>query len=296
VGDTAVSETAAAQARPQELASGFQWGPVLKFGLRFLIAAGIVVLVPFLLNMQWRGFQLLFSPANLPFLSLGLLATILVSLISILISLPMAMALALGRLSNIKYIKWPSIAIIEVIRALPLLLLIFYIYLRFPGLDLFRGLTQGNPTDYLPRLVQIVLSPTGIAMIFALTLYTAAVNAELLRSGILSLERGQTEAARSLGLTYWQTMRRVILPQAFRRTLAPLIAQFTILVKDTSLGSIIGFIELQRSAQIIVSTSFNLLEAAYVVAIIYFVVNYLLGQVIKVIERLGPSVERPVEI
>ena len=79
----------------------------------------------------------------------------------------------------------------------------------------------------------------GLAVAVSLTLYTAAVNAELLRAGILSLDRGQTEAARSLGLSYWQTMRLVILPQAFRRILAPLIAQFTILLKDSSLGAII---------------------------------------------------------
>jgi ABC-type amino acid transport system permease subunit len=144
--------------------------------------------------------------------------------------------------------------------------------------------------------MQVVFGEKGIAVIIALTLYTAAVNAELLRSGIVSLERGQNEAARSLGLTYWQTMRKVILPQAYRRTLAPLIAQFTILVKDTSLGSIIGFIELQRTARIIYENDYNPLEALYVVAILYFIINYLLGLTSKFIERRRPSVQlKPIE-
>jgi putative glutamine transport system permease protein len=169
-------------------------------------------------------------------------------------------------------------------------LLIFYINLRFPGLDIFEKIGVGDTNSYFGRAVQIILSEAGLAVLIALTVYTSAVNAELLRSGILSLDRGQTEAARSLGLSYWQTMSRVILPQAFRRTLAPLIAQFTILVKDTSLGSIIGFIELQRSARILYENDYNPMEALYVVALIYFVVNYLLGQTSRFVERRRPSV------
>jgi ABC-type amino acid transport system permease subunit len=170
-----------------------------------------------------------------------------------------------------------------------LILLIFYINLRL-GLDVFQNMGVGDTDTFFGRAVQIVLSPAGLTVTLALTVYTAAVNAELLRSGILSLERGQTEAARSLGLNYAQTMRRVILPQAFRRTLAPLIAQFTILVKDTSLGSIIGFQELKGSGDIIAGLNYNTLEVLYVVTLIYFVVNYLLGLSSKLIERRGPSV------
>jgi His/Glu/Gln/Arg/opine family amino acid ABC transporter permease subunit len=292
-----MSGTAANPARPA--LAGFNWRIVLGLFLRVLIVAGIVVLVPVLMNMQWENFARIFGEGKYDytqFIFQGLTATVLVSLVAIIASLPLATALALGRLSSIKIIKWPSVTIIEAIRALPLLLLIFYIYLRLPGLDIFAPVTTGSTSEFLPRVMQIVLAPAGLALTLALTLYTAAVNAELLRSGILSLDRGQTEAARSLGLSYWGTMRRVILPQAFRRTVAPLIAQFTILVKDTSLGSIIGFIELQRTAQIITLEEYNPMESYYVVAIIYFIINYLLGLVIKFVERRGPTVERPMEI
>lgn len=266
--------------------------------LRLAAIVAVVVLVPDLFNMEWRNFEKIFQKASsIRFLALGLVATITVSLAAILLSLPLATALSLGRLSSIRAIRWPSIAFIEVIRAVPLLLLIFYINLRLPGLDVFQDMGVGDNETFIGRAIRIVLSPAGLTVGLALTVYTAAVNAELLRSGILSLERGQTEAARSLGLNYAQTMRRVILPQAFRRTLAPLIAQFTILVKDTSLGSIIGFRELKGSGDIIAGLDYNTLEVLYVVTLIYFVVNYLLGLSSKLIERRGPSVRvRPVDL
>jgi His/Glu/Gln/Arg/opine family amino acid ABC transporter permease subunit len=294
-----MSGTVANQVRPRPAPTGLNWNLVLGFLVRVLIAGGILVLIPYLMNMEWDNFAKIFGAGKFDytrFILQGLMATVLVSLVSIIASLPLATVLALGRLSAIKVVRWPCVAFVEVIRALPLLLLIFYIYLRFPGLDIFARVVPGRPSDFFPIVVQIVLSPTGIALMLALTLYTAAVNAELLRSGILSLDRGQTEAARSLGLTYWQMMRRVILPQAFRRTVAPLIAQFTILVKDTSLGSIIGFIELQRTAQIIAAEEYNPVESYYVIAIIYFVINYLLGLIVKFVERRGPTVERPMEL
>lgn len=252
-----------------------------------------IILIPIAFNMEWRNFERIFQKfSSIRFLSLGALATVAVSLVAILASLPLATALALGRLSPFRVVRWIAIPYIEIIRALPLLLLIFYISLRFSDqLGVFERMGVGDTESYFGRASQIILSQAGLTVMVALTLYTAAVNAELLRSGILSLDRGQMEAARSLGLTYWQTMRRVILPQAFRRTLAPLIAQFTILVKDTSLGSIIGFIELQRSARILYENDYNPMEALYIVALIYFVLNYLLGLTSRFIERKGPSVE-----
>jgi His/Glu/Gln/Arg/opine family amino acid ABC transporter permease subunit len=273
------------------------WQRPVVFLLKIIGVVLFLVLVPVAFKMEWSDFRPLFNPLTIRFLFFGLVDTVAVSLVAIIASLPLATGLALGRLSHISVIRWPCIVFVEVIRALPLLLLIFYVNLRFPGLDVFAGLRLGASGDYLAIEMERLLSRGALALTIALTLYTAAVNAELLRSGILSLERGQFEAARSLGLSYWQMMRLVILPQAFRRTLAPLIAQFTILVKDTSLGSIIGFLELQRRAVIHYQNNFNPMEALYVVALIYFVVNFMLGLVSKLIERKGPSVEvRPTEL
>jgi aspartate/glutamate/glutamine transport system permease protein len=268
------------------------WRRPVSILLQLLGVVVFLLLVPFAFGMEWSNFQSVLQPLRLRFLGFGVLVTVVISLAAILASLPLATALALGRLSKIAAVRWPCTAFIEVVRALPLLLLIFYINLRFPGLDMFERLNIGGGSDdFVAIEITRVLSQPALAVALALTLYTAAVNAELLRSGILSLERGQTEAARSLGLTYRQTMQRVILPQAYRRILAPLIAQFTILLKDTSLGSIIGLVELQRRAVILYNRDFNPLETLFVVAILYFVLNYLLGLTSKLVQRKQPSIE-----
>jgi glutamate transport system permease protein len=264
---------------------------VLRVGLQALGVVVFLLLIPLVFGMELENFKPLFTWTTARFFFFGLVATVVVSLIAILLSLPLAIGLALGRLSGSKIVRWPSVTFVELVRALPVLLLIFYINLRFPGLDMFEGLGLGNSRDFMAIELNRLLSRGALAVTLALTLYTAAVNAELLRAGIQSLDRGQFEASRALGLSYWQMMRLVILPQAFRRTLAPLIAQFTILVKDTSLGSIIGFVELQRRGTIHYNLNYNTLETLFVLALIYFTVNYLLGLTSKLIERRGPSVK-----
>lgn len=284
----APTPTSVATPRPGLRVTG--WLPAL---LQIAGALVFILAIPLAFGMEWKNFTPLFRPDSLRFLAWGVAATAIVSLVAIVVSLPLATGLALGRLSALTAVRWPCIAVIEVIRAVPLLLLIFYINLRFPGLNVFESVKIGNPEDYTSIELTRLLSQQALAVALALTVYTAAVNAELLRSGILSLDRGQTEAARSLGLSYWQTMRLVILPQAFRRILAPLIAQFTILLKDTSLGSIIGFVELQRRAQILYERDFNPMEALFFIALIYFVLNYLLGLSSRLVERRRPT---PVKI
>lgn len=192
------------------------------------------------------------------FLALGLSTTILVALVSILLSLPLATVFALMRLSSPAWLRIPTIALIESIRALPVLLFIWFTsrFLARQGMEV---------AEFWP-------------VVIALTLYTMAVNAETLRAGILALEKGQMEAARSLGLTYLQAMRYVILPQTFRHMLPPIIAQFATLLKDTSLGYIIGLRELTRHGEILYQGQRNPMETIYIVAVIYFFLNYLLGQ------------------
>jgi len=239
------------------------WWPAL--GLTVENAESLQIAVanwkPFLEFGTWR------------FLALGLAMTVAVSLISIVLSLPLATLAALARLSSRTYVRWPTIAGIEIIRAFPVLILIFYVFTQFSRVAEVTGsslLKSNNVT---------------LAVIIALTLYTTVVNAETIRAGILSLEKGQTEAARSLGLSYAQALRLVILPQTFRRILPPLIAQFVTLVKDTSLGAIIGLLELYHRGQILYQYYRNPLETLWVIAVIYFFVNYALGQSAQRIER-----------
>jgi putative glutamine transport system permease protein len=165
------------------------------------------------------------------FLLSGVQVTFTMAAIAIVVSLILGLLLALLRLSSFPLIRWPATLFIEVVRALPVLLLIFFASLWLPRI--------GVPVD-----------PFAAGTI-ALSLYTASVNAEIMRAGILSIERGQVEAARSLGLTYVQTMRFVVLPQALRRMIPPQVSQLVTLIKDTSLTAVIGVLELTRRSQIL---------------------------------------------
>jgi ABC-type amino acid transport system permease subunit len=265
----------------------------LSILLRLLAALVAVIAFPLIFGLGPSDFARIARPGLLRFLGIGTIATITASLVAILLSLPLATLLALARFSRGGPQRYTAAIVIESIRAIPVLLLIFYVNNRFPGLSQIENLSLPGAVDLL---LGSLLSQAGMAVVIALTLYTAVVNAELIRSGMASLDRGQFEAARSLGMNYWQMMRLVILPQTFRRVLPPLIAQFTTLVKDTSLGSIIGFVELQRAAIIIYQRpGYNVMAVLYVTALIYFVINYLLGKASIAIQQrsggLPPHIE-----
>jgi ABC-type amino acid transport system permease subunit len=246
----------------------------------------VIVIFPLIFGLRLQDFAGVLQPGILRFLGIGTIATVTASLVAILLSLPLATLLALARFSSGKPQRYLSAIVIESIRAIPVLLLIFYVNNRFPWLARIDRL---NLSGLGRTILGALLSQQGMAVVIALTLYTAVVNAELIRAGMASLDRGQFEAARSLGMSYWQMMRLIILPQTYRRVLPPLIAQFTTLVKDTSLGSIIGFVELQRAAIIIYQQpGYSVMAVLYVTALIYFVINYLLGKIsIAIQQRRG---------
>ena len=153
--------------------------------------------------MRADTWHLFVDPAILRFFGEGLLQTVLLSLAAVFISFGVGLLFALGRLSTHRMLRWPSIAYIESIRSLPVLLLIVYFGLK--GSSLFRPIF-GDSFE-LPRFW---------AGVIGLSLYTSAILAEIIRAGILTLPRGQTEAARALGLSHRSTLRYVILPQALR--------------------------------------------------------------------------------
>src|SRR5688500_17050111 len=195
------------------------------------------------------------------FLLSGVQVTFTMAAIAIAVSLVLGLLLALLRLSSVAPVRWAATLWIEVIRALPVLLLIFFASLWLPRM--------GLPVD-----------PFAAGTI-ALSLYTASVNADIMRAGILSIDRGQVEAARSLGLSYRQTMRHVVLPQALRRMIPPQVSQLVTLIKDTSLTAVIGVLELTRRSQILYQSEQppNPLQALFVAACIYFAVNFTLSRV-----------------
>lgn len=230
----------------------------------------ILILLPVVFRMDPARFTIFVDDQAWQiwrFIGQGVLIVLVVSTAAILLSLPVAMALTLGRMSTRPLLRVPSIAFVEGIRAIPLLLLIFYVFLS------------------MPRDLPLPVGREVVALTLALMVYTAAINAETLRAGILALDRGQMEAARSLGLTYWGALRYVVFPQAFRNTLPSLIAQFTTLVKDTSLGQQISMVELVARGVIIYQGFRNPMESLYVIALVYFALNFLLDQVSLATQR-----------
>jgi glutamate transport system permease protein len=190
---------------------------------------------------------------------------------SIVLSFPVGLLFALGRLSPRPWIGLPATFYIEATRALPVLLLI--VYFNIKGSSLFRPLF--GPEFELPRFWAGVLG---------LSLYTSAVLAEIIRAGVLSLPRGQTEASRALGLSYAQSMRHVIMPQALRLMVPAMMGQLTTIIKDTSLVGTIGVFELLRQGRTIFTQFFNPVEVLLIVATIYFVICFLLSQLSRRLE------------
>jgi His/Glu/Gln/Arg/opine family amino acid ABC transporter permease subunit len=209
----------------------------------------------------------------------GLLQTILLSLASIGISFVLGLLLALGRLSTRRWVSWPCIFLIEVTRALPVLLLIVYFGIR--GSTLFRPIF-GDDFEL----------PIFWAGVMGLSMYTSAVLAEIIRAGIVSLPRGQREAAAALGLSYRRSMRYVILPQALRLMVPAMVSQLTTIIKDTSQVSIIGVFELMRQGRTIYTQYFNPIEVFLIIAVIYFVICFTLSQLSRRLEISAPKEAR----
>lgn len=225
------------------------------------------------------------------FIGRGLLLTFAAAVIAIALSLPFGVLFALMRLARSIQLaspggsaarfalSVPSTAVVQSIRSLPLFMLVLFSFLGAPRLGLN-------------------LSPLA-AGVFALTLYTSCVLAEIVRAGILSLDRGQFEAADALGLDYLRKLRFVVLPQALRRMMPSIVSQLVTLIKDTSLLSFITVIELSRRLHFIAQGYFNPVEAYFVAGLLYFVINFSLSTAARRLEvrptRVGPAREAAVQ-
>jgi len=174
---------------------------------------------------------------------------------TIFLGLVLGLVVGLGRLSKSWFVNAPLIAYIEVFRCTPLLVQIVWFYYA------------------LPVLVGIQI-PAVVAGVMTLSLYTGAFYAEIFRGGIVSIERGQWDAARALGLRPWQMMRRVILPQAVRRMIPPFVNQSITQLKNTSLVSTIAVPDLLYNGTLITADTYRPLEVYTVVAVIYFVLLF----------------------
>ncbi len=201
------------------------------------------------------------------FLLVGLQGTLLAAALVAVIGSVFGVLLAIGRVSKARPLRWLSTGYIEVARTVPVLLLIYLMLFGLPQLGI-----------NFPTLWKLVI-PLSIA--------NAAVFAEIVRAGILSLPRGQTEAALSLGLRGGQTMRMIVLPQALRNVTPSLVAQLVSLLKDTSLGYIVAYTELLYRGQVLSAFNHLLIQTFLVVTLIYLVFNGALSFVASRLRRPG---------
>lgn len=200
-----------------------------------------------------------YSPENLGFLMEGLMITLRVAVISIVFSFAIGLIIAVLRYARVPVLSQLLFLWVELIRNLPLLLIMFFTFFA------------------LPEIIRIDLSAEE-AVILALVLFESALISEIIRGGLASIPKGQLEAARSSGLGYVQTLRFVVVPQALRRMIPPLVSQFISLLKDTSLGIIVALDDLMHNGQIIYNHDFGyVFPTLILVATIYFVINYSLS-------------------
>ncbi|MBY0054617.1 amino acid ABC transporter permease [Brevibacillus agri] len=207
-----------------------------------------------------------YAPSHLTFLLEGFWITLQVAFLSIVFSFAIAIVVGVLRYAKIPGVSQMLATAVELIRNLPLLLIIFFTYFALPEV--------GIKLDKF------------YAAVLALVIFEAAMLSEIVRSGLKSVEKGQIEAARSSGLTYVQTLWHIVLPQALRRMVPPIVSQFISLLKDTSLAVVIALPELMNHAQIINGRNVNYVIPTFLlVAVMYFVVNYALSIVSKRLEN-----------
>ncbi|HEV3377952.1 MAG TPA: amino acid ABC transporter permease [Thermoleophilaceae bacterium] len=233
-------------------------------------------------NWEWVT-----SGNNLRFLLEAFLINLEIAAISIVLSLIVGLLLALARLSKPRVVKVAAGVWVDVWRNLPLIFIILYLFLAAP--ESWSRTWEDNAPSFLPEALQ---SGAVFAAVLGLVLYNSAVIAEIMRAGILSLDRGQGEAAASLGLTYPQQLRYVILPQGLRRMVPATVSQLITLNKDTTLVSIIAISEVMRAGRTLSSgfTAFvggveaPLLQVFIFIGALFVVVNYTLSRVSRRLE------------
>jgi len=229
--------------------------------------AGALAVLAYLLVFQPDPYLRIFK-----FVPDGILITFQVTVCSIALALVIGLVTGLGRISRNKHINLIASTYVEIVRGVPLLVQLFYIYYA------------------LGRIVQV---PDLLAAIFSMGFCYGAYMGEVFRAGIASIPVGQTEAARSLGFNRAQTMYHVILPQAWRTILPPVGNEFIALLKDTSLVSILGVADLLRRGREFASESFQYFETFTMVAVLYLIITLILSKLVSIMEdRLSHHVKR----
>ncbi|GGH19319.1 amino acid ABC transporter membrane protein, PAAT family [Cribrihabitans marinus] len=215
---------------------------------------------------------------NIKFLVSGMGDTILISVIAAAISIALGLMVALPALSHRRWLRIVNRVYVELIRSIPLLPMLFWVFYGLP--IIFRSMGLNIPID-----------PFWGAII-TLALSDSAFTAEIYRAGIQSIPKGQHEASQTIGLSYAQTMRYVILPQAIRRILPPLANQFIYIVKMSAFASVIGMQELTRRANELVVTEYRPLEIYSLLIVEYLVLVLIISAGVRWLERRMSADER----
>ncbi len=251
-------------------------------------------------NWEW-----LITGNNARFIIEGFLVNLQIALIAIVIALVLGLLLALLSLSTITPVRLAAKGWVDLFRNLPLIFLILYLALSLP--ESVKQGWQDNAPEFLPEVLRGQLVLAGI---LGLVLYNSAVLAEIMRAGILSLDRGQREAATALGLSYRDQMRHVILPQGLRRMVPATVSQLITLNKDTTLVSIIAIQEVVRSGRVLSQTAGNpfvggsdvaapILQVMIFIGVLFVIVNYALSRLsrrLEVRESRRTAAVRPVAV
>ena len=201
-----------------------------------------------------------------PLLLMGAAVTVRITALSVFLGIIIGLFVGIARISGLRGLRMISAVYVDFLRGTPLLVQIFLVYFALPVLT-------GQRVDPF------------IAAIASCSINSSAYIAEIFRAGIQSIDAGQMEAGRSLGMTWEQTMRYIIVPQAFKRVIPPLGNEFIALLKDSSLVSVIGFEELTRRGQLIIARTYASLEIWLCVAVIYLVMTVSISRFINYLER-----------
>lgn len=213
--------------------------------------------------------------ASLPYLLRGAGYTVGVAMVSMAFGLALGLAAALGKLSASRPLRYLSVGYIDLFRGTPLLVQILFIYFGVPNLlqQIF-----GQPMPLNPLAAGVI----------AFSLNAGAYIAEIFRAGIRSVDPGQTEAARSLGLTGGQAFRHVVFPQAFRRVVPPLGNEFIVLLKDTSLLSAIAVTEVLKEGQLYIARTYAAFPTYLAIALVYLGLTVSASKIVGALERRFP--------
>lgn len=204
--------------------------------------------------------------------------TILLTVVALLMGIVIGLILALCRLSGKKVLKYGSLAYIEMFRGTPIMIQVMILYfgitpyISFPEVGFLTKFIGYSSSDFMAGALAVALN-------------SGAYVAEIIRAGIQSISKGQTEAARSLGLTQSMAMRYIVIPQAFKNILPALGNEFVTLIKETSIVSVIGMMELTKAGDIVRGDTYKGFEPLLTAAVIYFMLTFTVSKLLALLER-----------